>query len=366
MSDGDFSPSRLTLARRRRGYTKVKLARLLSVEARSITAYEAGEFRPENDRLADIAKLLRFPVSFFFGVELDRPTPDTASFRAMSRMTAAIRDSALGSGAIALMLNKWIDARFELPRAELPDLSRESSPEVAAESLRQMWGLGELPIKNMVHLLESKGIRVYTLAIDASEVDAFSMWHDDTPFVFLNTKKSCEHSRFDAAHELGHLVMHCHGAPVGQATEREANAFASAFLMPRGSVLGKAPRFATIDALVKLKKFWTVSVSALTYRLHTLGVLSDWHYRSLFIELASRGYRTKEPNEAPREISQVLAKVFAALRDEGVTRQDIAEELDVFVEEIDYLVFGLALTSLSGMGRATTRSERPNLRVVET
>jgi hypothetical protein len=39
--------------------------------------------------------------------------------------------------------------------------------------VRQAWGLGELPIKNMVHLLESKGVRVYSLAIDAVEVDAF-------------------------------------------------------------------------------------------------------------------------------------------------------------------------------------------------
>ena len=85
-----------------------------------------------------------------------------------------------------------------------------------------------MPIKNMIHLLEARGVRVLSLSIDTAQLDAFSMWHADTPFVFLNTKKSCEHSRFDVGHELGHLVLHRHAGAKGQEVEREANAFASA------------------------------------------------------------------------------------------------------------------------------------------
>lgn len=359
-----FNPSRLTLARRRRGLTKAKLALALGLDARSVSAYEAGEFAPDAPRLERLGEVLRFPASFFLGDDLEEPTPDIASFRAMSKMTAAKRDMALGAGALALALNEWIVGRFELPAAELPDLSREPNPEAAAMSLRRIWGLGELPVKNMVHLLESRGVRVYTLAVDALEVDAFSMWRDGTPFVFLNTHKSCEHSRFDAGHELGHLVMHRHGPPSGQQAEAEANAFASAFLMPRASVLANAPRLTTIDNLLQLKKMWTVSVAALAYRLHTVGALSDWHYRMLFIEISKRGYRTAEPNEAPREISLVLAKVFAALREEGVTRQDIARELQILADDIDQLVFGLALTSLPGGKGTTVSSGRSHLSLV--
>src|SRR5439155_17007878 len=126
--------------------------------------------------------------------------------------------------------------------AQLPDLSKEGTPESAAISLRGMWGLGELAVKNIVHLLESRGVRIFSLAIDAREVDAFSMWRGTTPFIFLNTQKSSEHSRYDAAHELGHLVLHRHGEPQGQDAERQANEFASAFLMPLASVLAQAPR----------------------------------------------------------------------------------------------------------------------------
>ena len=191
---------------------------------------------------------------------------------------------------------------------------QEGNAEAAADLLRSHWGLGELPIKNVVHQLESKGVRVFSLSVDAFEVDAFSMWRENTPFVFLNTKKSAEHSRFDAAHELGHLVMHRHGAPQGQDAERQANTFSSAFLMPHANVLANAPRFATVDTLVKLKKYWTVSVAALAYRLHMVGILSDWHYRTLCIQIASRGYRKQEPDEAQRETSQVLEKVFRLLQ----------------------------------------------------
>jgi Zn-dependent peptidase ImmA (M78 family)/DNA-binding XRE family transcriptional regulator len=350
MSTAEFNPARLTLARRRRGLTKTKLAGLLGVEVRSITGYESDEFKPDRDRLTQLAEKLHFPVQFFFGDDLDEISPDIVSFRSMSKMTAAQRDTALGAGAIALMLNQWIEARFALPHAALPDLSQEPSPEAAADTLRRMWILGELPIKNMIHLLEAKGVRVFSLAIDTTQVDAFSVWSAETPLVFLNTMKSCERGRFDAAHELGHLVLHRHAGARGQEVEREANAFASAFLMPRASVLANAPRMATVDQLIKFKPYWTVSVAALAYRLHDVGLVSDWHYRTLCIEIAKRGYREREPNEAPRETSQVLAKVFTALREEGVTKSNIAAALNVHTDELDQLVFGLALTSLSSKG----------------
>jgi Zn-dependent peptidase ImmA (M78 family)/DNA-binding XRE family transcriptional regulator len=365
MSPAEFNPSRLTLARKRRGMTMTKLASKIGVELRSISGYEKGEFGPENDNLERLARTLAFPREFFFGPDLDEPTPDVASFRALKRMTAAQRDTALGSGALALMLNAWVEQRFNLPLALLPDLSRERDPEAAAEQLRRAWGLGELPVKNVVHLLESKGVRVFSLAIDAAEVDAFSMWRQDTPFVFLNTAKSAEHSRFDGGHELGHLVLHRHGAPQGQDAEREANAFASAFLMPRSTVLSVAPRFVTVDRLIELKKYWNVSVAALAYRMHTLGIMSDWQYRTVAIELSQRGYRKKEPAASPRETSQAFAKVSAALREDGISKEVIAAELNIPVQEIEQLVFGLLVTSVSGAGGKTAPRPKPKLFVVK-
>ena len=357
-SHGMFNPSRLTLARKRRGLTKTRLATAIDVERRAVTGYEAGEYPPAPETLARLVEVLRFPSAFFFGDDLEEPSAGTASFRAMSKMTAGQRDMALGQGAIALHFNHWLESRFELPPAGLPDLRHERDPEAAAAALRQLWALGQQPVKNLVHLLESKGVRVFSLSVDAAEVDAFSMWKDGVPFIFLNTGKSAEHGRFDAAHELGHLVLHRHGSPNGREAEQEADTFASAFLMPRGAVLAHALRFSTLTQLVTLKRIWTVSLAALTYRLHAVGVLSDWHYRNLCIEISQRGFRKQEPDEAPRETSQVMAKVFAALREDGITKSDIAQQLSVSSTEIDQLAFGLMIQSITETADELTSAPR--------
>lgn len=54
----EFNPNRMSLARRRRGLTKTKLAELIGVEVRSITGYESSEFKPEKDRLQQLADQL--------------------------------------------------------------------------------------------------------------------------------------------------------------------------------------------------------------------------------------------------------------------------------------------------------------------
>jgi Zn-dependent peptidase ImmA (M78 family)/transcriptional regulator with XRE-family HTH domain len=357
-----FNPQRLTFARKRRGMDKTRLAKQLDVQLRTVTAYEKGEFEPKAEVLRRLVDVLRFPEEFYFQRDIEELSPATASFRSMTKMSASKRDIALSSGAIALLINKAVESRFELPSLDLPDLSREPTPEAAAASLRRHWGLGEQPIKNMIHLLESKGIRVFSLAIAAKEVDAFSLWREDQPLVFLNTQKSSERSRFDSAHELGHLVLHRHGElekiDGSQQFEREANAFASAFLMPQGSVFAYAPKLLSMGQLVERKKIWGVSVAALNYRFHQLGVTTEWHYRELCIQIASAGYRSEEPESLPRETSQILAKVFSTLRSENVHKIDIANELNIDVTDLDELIFGLVINGVASSNPIRIKKQR--------
>jgi Zn-dependent peptidase ImmA (M78 family)/transcriptional regulator with XRE-family HTH domain len=343
---GDFNPGRLDLARKRRGLTKIGLANAAGVSRRILSAYEDGQKEPSPQTVARIAEALEFPIEFFSGFDLDEPPIYGSSFRALSNLTARQRDQALGSGALALALADWIDVRFVLPKPDVPRL-HGVDPETAAESVRGAWGLGERPIRNMIHLMESHGVRVFSLAEECLEVDAFSFWRAGVPYVFLNTTKSAEHSRMDAAHELGHLVQHwSHESPRGRDAEFEAKRFASAFLMPSGSVLAEAPRGARLDQLIDAKRRWDVSLAALVYRMHVLGLLSDWHYRSLFVEISERGYRRSEPNGGPRETSQVLDKVFKSLHNQGVSRRSVARQLGIPLQELNKLVFGLVLISV--------------------
>ena len=348
-----MNPSRLTLVRKRKGLTKIAFAEQIGIDRKSVQAYESGISVPSVETMSRIVQFTGFPPEFFTGDDLEEPTPDSGSFRSMSKMTAPQRGMALSQAALGLHLSAWLGKKFELPSPELPNLGREPDPEAASEFVRREWRLGTLSIRNMVHLLEARGVRVFSLAVDAREVDAFSIWNGGIPYVFLNTNKSSEHSRFDAAHELGHLILHKHGPPRGLEAEKHANTFASAFLMPRGSVLANAPAFPTYDNLVRLKKIWTTSVAALAYRLHGLGQMSDWQYRGICVEIAKKG-KSFEPNEAPRETSVLLPKMFSSLYEDGLSRAQIAKELAIPTSEIEQLLFGLTMTGIAGGGKRTT------------
>lgn len=338
-----FNHTRLSLARMRRRLTNKGLAERAGLAALTITRLEKGDNEPDEETIAKIAEALRYPPEFFYGEDLDVMPPEAVSFRSLSKMTAKERNAAISAGSLGLHLSHWVEERFSLPDSKLLDLSHETDSETAARSLRQHWSLGVKPIGHMIRLIEAHGVRVFSLSENTASVDAFSFWQDDKPFIFLNNFKTAEHSIFDAAHELGHLVMHKHaGNKDARAAEREANAFASSFLMPRDDVRPRMPSFITVSTVLKAKARWRVSAMALAYRLHALGLLSEWQYKSMCIELGRRGYRTGEPGGIEREKSAVWSKILAQLWSERVTKNEIAEELQLPLDELEGLVWSVS------------------------
>ncbi len=338
-----FNPARLILARKRRRLKSKGLAELIGVSPVTITRLEKGKNEPDEKTLNELVNKLNFPRDFFFGGDFDDLSTESASFRSLTSMTAKERDAALAAGSLAYMLSDWVCEKFNLPEPDLINLSDERNPHAAAVSLRHYWGLGEKPISNMIRLLESKGIRVFSLSENTKSVDAFSCWRNETPYIFLNTFKSAERSRLDAAHELAHLVLHKHGGPhQGREAEYEANTFASAFLMPEDDVKSRLPYVTSLDQLMTAKKRWGVSLAALTYRLHKIGILTEWQSRNFYIQINQRGFRVNEPDGMEHEESVVWQKVFNELWNDRITKNHIAEELHIPFEEIENLVFGLS------------------------
>jgi Zn-dependent peptidase ImmA (M78 family) len=317
-----FTPSRLTLARMRRRLSKKELAEAMGLTPHSILRYEIGESGPTDDIIGRLAKSLGFPEGFFHGPDIDPPSEDAASFRSMSAMSAKERDAALAAGAIAFIVSDWVEQHFDLPTPDILDVSGDT-PEIAAVSLREKWALGEQPIKNMAHLLEAKGVRLFSMAENTLTVDAFSVWRGETAYVFLNTIKSAEHSRHDAAHELGHLALHKHGGPKGREAEDQANAFAAAFLMPSADVIATLPRVHTLNQIIEAKKRWGVSVMSLIHRLNRLGIMSPWQYRMFCRDATEKGYRRAEPLAMARELSVVWQKVLTTLWKERTDRKSV-------------------------------------------
>lgn len=357
-----MNPSRLSVARRKRGLTKKKLAETADFGQRTITAYERGEIPASPEAVERLARALRFPTSFFYGEDLDEPEVSGSNFRSLSRMTRRQRDSALASGTLGFHLARWTESAFNLPKPVLPDYGEISDPESAADRVRVDWGLGWGPAPSMVQLLESKGVFVLSLSGCAREVDAFSTWNGDRPFVFLNPMVTAERSRMDCAHELAHLVLHRHQNTQKRNVEHEAKLFASAFLLPRDGIEPTARRGPSLGGVLTDKVRWKVSALAYVVRLHRLGLLTDWHYRRLCIML--RRYGIEEPNGIKREQSALLGKVLAALRDEGVTRGSLAGELCIDQDDLDSLMRGLVMTGVRGEGMGGVSGNRPELRLV--
>ncbi|MFD8126404.1 helix-turn-helix domain-containing protein [Streptomyces mirabilis] len=359
-----LTASRLVLARKRRRMTLSSLSKESGVSVRSLTAFENGHKTPSPETVDALSEALRLPVDFLTAPDLDEISTDAVSFRALSKMSALDRDAARGAGRIVVEINDWIEERFGLPEADVPTLPH-LLPEEAAERVRALWGLGEAPIPNMIHLLESHGVRVFSLASDCSSVDAFSFrWERTRPFVVLNLEKSGERGRFDAAHELGHLVMHAeHRIPHGVEAEQEAQQFASAFLMPKAGLLAQKLYGADARRILSAKVKWQVAAVALAYRLHDLDLLSDWNYRTTVKLLSQLGYRSGEPGGITRESSQLLGKVFSTLRAESIPVSVMAKDINLTLEELNLHVFGLVPTVFEG-GYRSSPPVRPALRVV--
>jgi len=356
-----FSPERLELALRRRRTTAAALAERADITVVSLSRIRNSKQTPPVETINRIACALGFPSEFFFGDNPDLVNEEAVSFRSLAAVTLRERHAAIAAGSIAHGISDWLKERYNLPSTNLIDCSQERDPAAAARALRQHWGLGERPIGHFIKLLESKGIRIFSLAENTKNIDAFSYWRNEEPYIFLNTFKTTERSRFDAAHELGHLVLHKHGGSnQGSKAEEQANEFASSFLMPRADVFAQIPRVLNIDQIIAAKKRWGVSAAALVYRLHKLGIITEWQNRTFNIQLR-QNYGNCEPNGLPREISVVWKRVLEDMWREGAARNRIADELHLPQEELENLLFGL--TPAADVERP--QAGKPNLRVVE-
>jgi Zn-dependent peptidase ImmA (M78 family) len=339
----EFNPRRLGLARKRRRLTAKALAEKSGLAIDTISRLEKGSNPPDEVTVAKLVRALGFPEEFFKDQDPEDIDTGAVSFRSFSKMSARERDAAISAGSLGLQLSTWIEERFNLPNPNLLDLSYETDPEAAANSMRQFWGIGDKPIGNLMALLETQGVRLFSLSENTASVNAFSFWRDNKPFVFLNNFKTAESSIFDAAHELGHLVMHMHGDPKEtRSAEREANSFASAFLIPSKDVRARIPGRITIETILKAKIRWRVSAMAMAYRLNALNLLSEWQYKSICIELGKRGYRSSEPEGIDRETSVIWRKVLNQLWADKITKNDIASDLHLPLDELEGLIWNLA------------------------
>lgn len=346
MSSGEtaaiiFDPGRLTQARRLRGLLKTELAARVDVTPAAITQFEAGDFKPAPATLRRLAQALQMPIEYFGrGREQFFVNEVDANFRSLRSTSKKERSQASAQLELLAELVHLVERHIELPEVDIP-FEVNMAPESAADAVREAWGLGTGPISDVVGLLERHGAIVARLQADSERVDAFSCRIKERPYVLLAANKdTADRSRFDAAHELGHLVLHYEAAPgIGDA-EVDAHRFASAFLMPRVAIRPELPRRVDWDRLLDLKLRWRVSLQALLRRGRDLGIYSEPTYRRAYQSIARRGWRTREPGEVgPAETPQLMQKATQMLTERfGSGLELLAAQTQLPAAEIERLL----------------------------
>jgi Zn-dependent peptidase ImmA (M78 family) len=143
--------------------------------------------------------------------------------------------------------------------------------------------------------------------------------------VLSSAKNDAARSRFDAAHELGHLVMHREGQPGSALAERQAHLFASCFLAPPDVLRDQLPRRADWKLLLPLKQHHGMSLKSLAFAAHRLGIWGDAPYQRAMRQYSASGWNRAEPGDiGPAERSTMFGKALDVLATNGVSIQELA------------------------------------------
>ncbi|MFB4427075.1 ImmA/IrrE family metallo-endopeptidase [Streptomyces sp. QL37] len=313
--DAQAQPAMLTLVRESRGMTQADVAAAMatasgvtgtSVSQGYVSKAESGRLAVVGERLELYAAALSYPPDLLcldpqvhgVGIGLihhrKRASLPVGVLRRIHAQLALTRIQLNGLYRVAAEEG----VRADFPQVELSDLF---TPKDAARMVRKRWGMPAGPVPDVIRSAEEAGSLVVLRDLESDLLDAVSQWTvDQAPLFLVNSRAPGDRCRFSMAHEIGHLVMHREPGS-GPEQEKQADAFASEFLMPASDIRGEFTGGIDITKLAGLKRRWRVSMSALLRRALTLNAITDWQYRTVIIEMSALGYRTAEPVHVPLE-----------------------------------------------------------------
>lgn len=329
-----FNGSRLRIARIYNGISLTDLSRLADISKQSLSMYENGKNTPDYSRIQAFSRVLGFPVDYFFEDNKLNSSTETTYFRSQS--TATKRDRAAQSikldfvAQMYKVLCEYVDfPMFNDPKVHYDGIddvvaydNQEAVLEIdeAAQLVRECWDVGEAPIDNLQYLLEQNGVLVTGVESDNKSIDAFSQRttvNESDVFLIAVSLGDCISDcriRFDMAHELGHIVLHPWSEDIEalsrdefKTRERQANIFASSFLLPREMFLKDVMQYPTdLNYYRHMKKKWKVSIQAMIMRSRQLGAITDNQYQYMFRQLSKRGWRMNEPDDVLGSLNESI------------------------------------------------------------
>lgn len=348
-----FQPERLLQARLSRGLTQIALGTLIGRSSGTISKWENGEQSPESDALELLAQKLSVPGSWFLK-RLPKIGDRVCFYRSNVSVTKEAQTISLirlkWLNELSMTLQGWIDwPAINIPHLEKNDHLKISDADIedAALNCRQHWNLGLGPISDVVLALENAGTICLREELGFTRMDGASRWFDsdNRPYVFLASDKAngCR-SRFDAAHELGHLVLHRNIDNIEFSKrypelERQANLFAGTFLLPSESFAAEVTR-PSLDTFLALKPRWKVSVAAMIMRCKQLNIIDDEYATRLWKNYSARGWRKGEPLDDKIEFEQVRLlprAIKLLLSDGGLNRDGLLSALGLGASDCEHL-----------------------------
>lgn len=305
-----FNGNKLKDARIYRGISTLELADKINVSKQAISQFENSKSMPSLNNLLELSKVLNFPTSYFFEVNEKKLEVGNTYFRALVSANKKDRLSQINKTKKIALLYDFISEYLELPQLNLIEnsINNNLNIEEMALKLREKWNIGLNPINNIVNLMEKNGIIVSAFNTENDDIDAFSQLSYDTDkkyfcVVLGNNKYSATRRQFNAAHELGHILLHdWNNDDIEEISkdefrkkEEEANQFAAEFLLPKEPFLKDLLYEKNLDFYVELKRKWKVSISAMVMRAYQLKKLNANQYQYLMRQISQRGWRKKEP-----------------------------------------------------------------------
>ncbi len=341
--------NRFKLARSASGISLRQLAERIRnlVTAQTIGKYERNESMPSSDVLRALAGALDVSMDYLVGDP--EMVFETVDFR--KQAITSKREESQVKAKVLDVLERYLtvedllhlpSVEWHSPREAPYPVTRDvSEADLAARSLRDHWGLGNDPIRNLVELLEEQGIKVLTVNlknIDGLMARVHRARKGIVPVIVVNQTNWGERQRFTLAHELGHLVMDM-AASVDK--EKAAHRFAGAFLMPADAIwamIGKQRKAIAWEELFELKQLFGASVQAITYRCKDLGIFNRTMFQRLFKDFDRFGWRSppyQEPHtregEKPKRFERLT---FRALAEGAISTSKAAELLSISAGEL--------------------------------
>ena len=315
---GRFVPARMKIARQARMLKQADLAERLGCSAATISKWEAESYdhAPDLEVVGRLGSELEVATSWFF--KPYRQGKNTSFFRSLRSELVRSRDKIDARMDFLETIVEAISPHVEFPEVDVPEFKgfpdfREYRPEHIerfAMELRQHWGLGDEPVDNLLLIIENAGIVVAEDVFVSQKLDGISRWSSyECPMMLLARDKDVGvRRRFDAAHELGHLIMHRNVSPQDlkenfRLIEEQAMAFAGAFLLPSSSFV-EGIFDTTLDCLSSIKLRWKVSIGAMIKRLSSLNLISEDYERNLWKYYSYRGWRGREPHDDIIEVER--------------------------------------------------------------